>query len=93
MYQISQDMLEEKIRKVRSKMIESAQTNGLTNEVTIKRSEELDQLIFQYQKNTYKSPKPHEEGVLLFQQIMLFVPNVLLDIEKMFFDGWQFEQL
>ena len=47
------------IQKKRNSMIDLAQKKGFTNFDTIKCSQELDQLIYQYQKLFHEQSKPH----------------------------------
>ncbi|WP_223881841.1 aspartyl-phosphate phosphatase Spo0E family protein [Niallia endozanthoxylica] len=49
------------IQKKREKMISLAQEKGLTNNDTIKCSQELDQLIFQYQSSFRKNRRQRGE--------------------------------
>ncbi|WP_338451867.1 aspartyl-phosphate phosphatase Spo0E family protein [Niallia oryzisoli] len=49
------------IQKKREKMIDLAQEKGLTNNDTIKCSQELDQLIYQYQSSFRKNRRQRGE--------------------------------
>ncbi|WP_071395520.1 aspartyl-phosphate phosphatase Spo0E family protein [Bacillus tuaregi] len=49
------------IQKKREKMIELAHEKGLTNNDTIKCSQELDQLIYQYQSSFRKNRRQRGE--------------------------------
>lgn len=75
----------EEINECKSRLYEAAAKNGqnLTNEETIKRSQELDQLIYQYQKATLKRSKEQEGSVAMATTIwsMIFLlPNVLAEV-------------
>lgn len=70
-------MLEE-IQKIRVKMIDSAEKNGLTNELTIQYSQELDQLIYQYQRTNQTMPKEQKEIKFVYNKMVLVWPKSLL---------------
>ncbi|MGG1678931.1 Spo0E family sporulation regulatory protein-aspartic acid phosphatase [Neobacillus sp. NRS-1170] len=71
------DMIEE-IKAKRELMINSANTQGFTSEETIKYSQELDELINEYQKIMGKTPRPNEEVKFAFQQMIMIWPRVLV---------------
>ncbi|AGK52825.1 MAG: Spo0E-like regulatory phosphatase [Bacillus sp. (in: firmicutes)] len=79
MYQENKNLLDE-INERRSKLLDSAQKNGLRDEETVKRSQELDQLIFQYQKLIHKSPKRQEGKKLVLRTMMMLLPSVLVEV-------------
>lgn len=79
MYQENKNLLDE-INESRSKLLDSAQKHGLRNEETIKRSQELDQLIFQYQKSIHKSPKRQEGKKLVLRTMMMLLPSVFVEV-------------
>ncbi|GIN61299.1 hypothetical protein J27TS8_12920 [Robertmurraya siralis] len=66
-------MLDE-IQKKREKMIETANRKGFTNDDTIRYSQELDQLIYEYQ--CLFSNKREDEMRLNFRQMMFIIPQV-----------------
>ncbi|MCY8271958.1 aspartyl-phosphate phosphatase Spo0E family protein [Bacillus sonorensis] len=55
MHEYSQEELLFSINEKRQMMVEAAELYGYTGDETIKRSQELDQLIYQYQK-VYEEP-------------------------------------
>ena len=79
MYQENKNLLDE-INERRLKLFDVAQKNGLSNEETIKRSQELDQLIFQYQRTIHKGPKRQEGKKLVFRTMMMLLPSVLVEV-------------
>lgn len=70
-------MLDE-IQKKREKMIESAKRKGYTNVDTIRYSQELDQLIYEYQCYSKRTGKQEEEVKIVFRQMMVILPQVQL---------------
>nr|WP_051030903.1 aspartyl-phosphate phosphatase Spo0E family protein [Robertmurraya massiliosenegalensis] len=70
-------MLDE-IQKKREKMIETAKRKGFTNDDTIRHSQELDQLIYEYQCQTSNVQKKEEELKVNFRQMMIVLPQVHL---------------
>lgn len=72
-------MLKE-IQKKREIMIETANMKGYTNDDTIRHSQELDQLIYDYQRYSKKMSIHDEQRGIVFQQMMLILPqlNVLV---------------
>ena len=79
MYQETQDLLDE-INERKSKLYDSVKEKGLSNEDTIKRSQELDQLIFQYQRKTLKNRKRQEEKKSVLQQMMCILPTFFAEV-------------
>lgn len=72
-------MLEE-IKAKRELMINCANKHGFTNENTIKYSQELDELINEYQRAYSHSTGPNEEIKFAFQQMMLVWPKALIEL-------------
>jgi len=72
----------EKINECKSRLYEAAERNGanLTSEETVKRSQELDQLIFQYQKASLKKPLEQIGGKAMIWSMMFVLPNVLAEV-------------
>ncbi|MGG0720385.1 aspartyl-phosphate phosphatase Spo0E family protein [Robertmurraya massiliosenegalensis] len=68
-------MLDE-IQKKREKMIETAKRKGFTSDDTIRHSQELDQLIFEYQCQSSNVRKKEDELKVNFRQVMLILPQV-----------------
>ncbi|WP_257959003.1 aspartyl-phosphate phosphatase Spo0E family protein [Bacillus sp. V3-13] len=81
MYQNGNKLLEE-IQRKRQCMIESATRNGFTSEETIRCSEELDQLIYQYQIKIHKGEKGWEESRLPYKHMIVW-PKALTPICKL----------
>ncbi|MBT2697019.1 stage 0 sporulation regulatory protein [Neobacillus sp. B4I6] len=71
------EMIEE-IKAKRELMINSANTQGFTNEMTIKYSQELDELINEYQKVMDQISRPNEEIKFAFKQMIMIWPKVLV---------------
>lgn len=71
-------MLEE-IQRMRIKMIDSAEKHGLTNEDTIRYSQELDQLIYQYQRMIQNNPKGQAELLFVFGKMTRVWPKSLVE--------------
>lgn len=70
-------MLEE-IQKKREKMIETANMKGFTDDDTIRHSQELDQLIYEYQRFTKESNRKEEDSKVILQQMILILPQLNL---------------
>lgn len=66
----AEQMLEE-IKVKREIMIECATRNGFTNEKTIKISQELDELINEYQRSFQVEAKPNENVGYAFIRIFM----------------------
>ncbi|OIJ13371.1 hypothetical protein BKP35_09045 [Anaerobacillus arseniciselenatis] len=62
MYKVSIKELELKINKLRRCMVFTAQLKGTNHSDTIKQSQELDQLLNDYQKNIPLMPAAIENG-------------------------------
>ena len=77
-YSITQMEMIEEIKHKRELMINSANTQGFTNEMTIKYSQELDELINEYQKFMDQISKPNEEIKFAFKQMIMILPKVLV---------------
>lgn len=60
------------IQKKRENMIDLVHQKGLANDDTIKCSQELDQLIYQYQLFFHKSPEKRGEGKRKIKQIVVW---------------------
>jgi stage 0 sporulation regulatory protein len=71
------EMIEE-IKLKRELMINSANTQGFTNEMTIQYSQELDELINKYQKVMEQIPRPNEEIKFAFKQMIMVWPKILV---------------
>ena len=72
-------MLEE-IKIKREIMIDCANKKGFTNEETIKFSQELDELMNEYQRTFRSSVKSGEERMLPFTQMMMNLSKSILEI-------------
>jgi stage 0 sporulation regulatory protein len=72
-------MLEE-IKSKRELMINCANKHGFTNEETIRYSQELDELINEYQKAIGQSSIPNEEIIFSFKQMTLIWPKALIEL-------------
>lgn len=59
-------------------MIETANRKGYTNDDTVRYSQELDQLIFEYQCYTKTTGKQVDERKIVFKQMMMVLPQVYL---------------
>ncbi|WP_026566265.1 aspartyl-phosphate phosphatase Spo0E family protein [Bacillus sp. UNC41MFS5] len=68
----------EKIKEKRQLMINSANSLGFTSEVTIKYSQELDELINEYQKAMKGSSRPNDEIKFAFKQMIMIWPKILV---------------
>lgn len=66
----AEQMLEE-IKIKREIMIDCATQNGFTNEKTIKVSQELDELINEYQRSFQAKSKPNEDVGYAFIRIFM----------------------
>lgn len=67
------------IKVKRELMINSANKNGFTSEETIKYSQELDELINQYQRTFAHSSKTNEEVRFAFKQMIMIWPNTSVE--------------
>ena len=75
--QTNKHILEE-IQKVRVKMIDSAEKNGFIDESTIRYSQELDQLIFEYQSKIHINPPEQKEKKYVLNKMIVVWPKSLL---------------
>ena len=67
----------QKIKAKRELMINSAKSHGFTSELTIKYSQELDELINHYQRVIGYTSKSNEEVKFAFKQMIMVCPKVL----------------
>jgi stage 0 sporulation regulatory protein len=74
----SEQMLEE-INSKREMMMACANKNGFTSEETIRFSQELDELINNYQRILCESKRPCEELRFSLRQIIMNWPKELVD--------------
>jgi stage 0 sporulation regulatory protein len=72
-------MLEE-IKDKRELMINCANKLGFTNDETIKYSQELDELINEYQRALRQSPSSNEEVKFAFKQMIMIWPKALMEV-------------
>lgn len=77
-HRISHNEMIEEIKAKRELMINSAYSLGFTSEVTIKYSQELDELINEYQKAMEVSSRPNDEIKFAFKQMIMVMPKVLV---------------
>ncbi|MDR7236075.1 aspartyl-phosphate phosphatase Spo0E family protein [Neobacillus drentensis] len=77
-YSITQMEMIEEIKLKRELMINSANTKGFTNEMTIQYSQELDELINKYQKVMEQISRPNEEIKFAFKQMIMIWPKILV---------------
>jgi len=68
----------EEIKVKRELMINSANSLGFTSEETIKYSQELDELINQYQKVVGQDNRKNEEIRFAFKEMIMIWPKVLV---------------
>jgi stage 0 sporulation regulatory protein len=68
------------IKVKREIMINCANKYGFTNEQTIKYSQELDELINEYQKASGQSRRANEEVKFAFQHMIMVWPKALIEI-------------
>lgn len=68
----------EEIKMKRELMINSAYTQGFTSEITLKYSQELDELINEYQKVMEQIQKPNDDIKFAFKQMIMIWPKVLV---------------
>lgn len=78
---VSQNRIEmlDKIQRKREIMIESASKNGFTSGVTIRHSQELDQLIYDYQCRFQKANGKEKEVKRVFNPIMMMLPKIAVN--------------
>jgi len=70
----------DKIKTKRELMISCANKYGFTDENTIRLSQELDELINEYQKVFGKSSRSKEEVVFSFKQMTVIWPKALIKL-------------
>ncbi|WP_147531720.1 aspartyl-phosphate phosphatase Spo0E family protein [Bacillus marasmi] len=73
--------LMEEINELKTRLVDTVEKKGktLTDEETVKRSQELDQLIFQYQKEAFTKLKRQEGSKAVLWSMMALIPNVLVE--------------
>lgn len=74
----SSSLILDEIQKKREKMIQTAKIKGYTNVDTIRYSQELDQLIYEYQCYSKRTNKQDVEIRVAFKQMMMILPQVHL---------------
>lgn len=67
------------IQEKRERMIDSAKKYGFTSEVTIRFSQELDELIYEYQCILKREHARKEKAAFIFKKILLLWPNKLTE--------------
>ena len=67
------------IQEKKDKMLKCAKIYGYTSEDTIRCSQELDQLIYEYQLLMLYSEIPEDEGKFPFKKVMLVLPRKLTE--------------
>ena len=77
-HRISQNEMIEEIKAKRELMINSAYSLGFTSEITIKYSQELDELINEYQKAMEGCSRPNDEIKFTFKQMTMVWPKILV---------------
>ena len=70
MYQ-SQNALLKEIDRVRELMVAAALETGYTSDETVRRSQELDRLIYEYQTLRKETELQRQKAKILFRQIIL----------------------
>lgn len=70
-----EEMLDE-IQRKRKRMIETARKSGLTSDDTIRLSQELDRLIYEYQCLFSSLNRKEREPKFACRQLMLFWPKI-----------------
>ncbi|MFT9599452.1 Spo0E family sporulation regulatory protein-aspartic acid phosphatase [Mesobacillus sp.] len=70
MYQ-SQNTLLKEINRVRELMVAAALETGYTSDETVRRSQELDRLIYEYQTLRKETELQRQKAKILFRQIIL----------------------
>ncbi|MFB6465693.1 Spo0E family sporulation regulatory protein-aspartic acid phosphatase [Cytobacillus sp. Hz8] len=76
MYQTSNEILKQ-IKIKREKMIISAEKSGFTSDDTLKYSQELDQLILEYQRNFQGEIYDNEVNISM-RQMMFVCPKMCI---------------
>lgn len=77
-YSNSQDEMIEEIKMKRELMINSAYSQGFTSEITLKYSQELDELINEYQKVMEQIQRPNDDIKFALKQMIMIWPKVLV---------------
>lgn len=77
-YSNNHDEMIEEIKMKRELMINSAYSQGFTSEITLKYSQELDELINEYQKVMEQIQKPNDDIKFAFKQMIMIWPKVLV---------------
>lgn len=72
------DVILDEIQKKRKKMIDTANEKGFTSDDTVKYSQELDQLIYEYQCLTKKLNSKDIEIKIAFKHMMMILPQAHL---------------
>jgi stage 0 sporulation regulatory protein len=70
----------EEIKEKRELMISCANQLGFTNEKTIQYSQELDELINEYQRLFKYSSRENEEVKFAFKQMIMVWPKAFLEL-------------
>lgn len=70
----------EEIKVKRELMIRCANQLGFTNEKTIQYSQELDELINEYQRLFKQPSRQNEEVIFAFKQMIMVWPKALLEL-------------
>lgn len=68
----------QEIKMKRELMINSAYSQGFTSEITLKYSQELDELINEYQKVMEQIQRPNDDIKFAFKQMIMIWPKVLV---------------
>jgi stage 0 sporulation regulatory protein len=77
-YSNSHDEMIEEIKMKRELMINSAYSQGFTSEITLKYSQELDELINEYQKVMEQIQRPNDDIKFALKQMIMIWPKVLV---------------
>ena len=65
----------EEIKVKKGLMIKSANTLGYTSKETVKYSQELDELINEYQRAMRQTSKSNEKVKITYTQMIMILPN------------------
>jgi stage 0 sporulation regulatory protein len=77
-YSNNHDEMIQEIKMKRELMINSAYSQGFTSEITLKYSQELDELINEYQKVMEQIQRPNDDIKFAFKQMIMIWPKVLV---------------
>ncbi|MCL6571931.1 MAG: aspartyl-phosphate phosphatase Spo0E family protein [Bacillus sp. (in: Bacteria)] len=77
-YSKSQYKIIEEIKVKKGLMIKSANTLGYTSNETVKYSQELDELINEYQREMRQTSKSNDEVKIIFKQMIMIWPKALV---------------